>query len=58
MCMFLQSVNVVHLLMCEVAIVPQISSSNCIGSFATDPNLSLKTVHMSLSHSMDFGGIQ
>ena len=58
MCVYLQSVKVVHLLMCEAAIVLQINSSNHIGSFATGPNLSLTIDDMSLSCSLDFGAIQ
>ena len=51
-------VSVVHLVMCEVAIVLQSKSINLFRGGATGPNLSHTTDHMFLMHSLDFGGIQ
>ena len=66
MCVHLQNervivyrwVSVVHLVMCEVAIVLQSKSIKLFRDVATGPNVSLTTDHMFLSHSLDFGGIQ
>ena len=51
-------VSVVHMVMCEVAIVLQSMSVKLHRFIATGPNLSLTTDHMFLLHSLDFGGIQ
>ena len=50
--------SVVHLVMCEVAIVLQSKSIRLFRDVATGQNLSLITDHMFLLHSLDFGGIQ
>ena len=51
-------VSVVHLVMCEVAIVFQIKSIKLFRDVATGPNLSLTIDHKFLLCSLDFGGIQ
>ena len=51
-------VSVVHMVMCEVAIVLQSKSIKLFRDVATGPNLSLTTYHMFLLHSLDFAGIQ
>ena len=51
-------VSVVHLVMCEAAIVLQSKSIKLFKGVTTGPKLSLPTDHMFLSHSLDFGGIQ
>ena len=50
--------SVVHMVMCEVAIVLHSKSIKLFRDAATGPNLSLTTDHMCLSHSLDFGCIQ
>ena len=50
-------VSVVHLVMCEVAIVLQRNSIKMFRGVTTGPNLSLTMEHMFLSCSLDFGGI-
>ena len=44
--------------MCEVVIVLQSKSIKLFLDVVTGPNLSLTTDHISLLHSLDFGGIQ
>ena len=51
-------VSVVHLVMCEAAIVFQSKSIKPFRDVATGPNLSLTTDHMFLSCFLDFDGIQ
>ena len=51
-------VSVVHLVMCEAAIVLQSKFIKLFRDVATGPNLSLTTDHIFLSHSLDFGHIQ
>ena len=53
-----KSVSVVHMVMCEVAIVLQSKSIKLFRDVATGPNLILTTDHMFLLCSLDFGGIQ
>ena len=50
--------SLVHLVMCEVAIVPQSKSIKLFRDVTTGPNLSLTADHIFLSHSLDFGGVQ
>ena len=51
-------VLVVHLVMCEVAIILQSKNIKLFRDVATGPNLRLTTDHMFLLCSLDFGGIQ
>ena len=50
--------SVVHLVMCEAAIVLQSMSIKLFRDVATGPTLSLTVDHMCLSCSLDFGSIQ
>ena len=50
--------SMVHLMMCEVAIVLQSKSIKLFSDVATVPNLSLTTDHMFVLCSLDFGYIQ
>ena len=50
-------VSVVHLVMCEAAIVLQSKPIKLLRDVATGPNLSLTTDYMFLLGSLDFGGI-
>ena len=50
--------SVVHMVVCEVAIILQSKSIKLFRDAATGPNLSLTTDHMCLLHSQDFGCIQ
>ena len=50
--------SVVHLVMCETAIVLQSKSIKMFRDAPTGPNLSLTTDHMCLSPSLEFGCIQ
>ena len=54
----LRGLPVVHMVVCEVAIVLQSKSIKIFRDSATGPNLSLTTDHMCLLHSLDFGYIQ
>ena len=50
--------SIVHMVVCEVAIVLQSKSIKLFKDAATGPNLSLTTDHMCLLCSLDFGGIK
>ena len=50
--------SVVHMVVCEMAIVLQSKSIKLFGDAANGSNISLTTDHMCLPHSMDFGCIQ
>ena len=53
-----ERLSVVHMGMCEVAIVLQSKSIKVFRDSSTGPNLSLATDHMCLLCALDFGGIQ